>query len=149
MLLVRCRPWLVALPLADVVRITDTEAGAAEGGVGAAEGGSITFDGQAWRLASLAVLLGTPRSGDANWEQPVAFVLTKPKHSAGLALATGRCLRVGPLPGVLVDLPACAFRHRRPTPCFPAGDLATTHGLAPFGLFLDPAVHFFPAPILP
>ncbi|GDY11807.1 hypothetical protein LBMAG53_06850 [Planctomycetota bacterium] len=129
-LLVMCRPWLVALPVSDVVRVMAADAGNAVGS-------QLTIGGESWKTASLSKLLGLASTPD---QAAAAFVLIRPGGRPA-ALATGPCLRVGALPGALVHLPPCAFRHRRPAPCFPAGALAATHGLAAFGLFIDPAKH--------
>lgn len=123
-LLVLCQPWLVALPLHGVVRVIEADRATIRDGVA-------QIDGEAWPLRSLPAALGLAE------RPPVALVLLR-TADARAALATGRCLNVGPLPGAALRLPAAAARSHHPATAFPAGRLADEHGLAPFGLLLDP-----------
>lgn len=123
-LLVLCQPWLVALPLQGVVRVIEADAAAISDGIA-------HIGDEAWPVRSLPAALGL---GD---RPPVALVLLR-TGDARAALATGRCLNVGALPGAAIRLPAAAARSHRATTAFPAGRFAAEHGLAPFGLLLDP-----------
>lgn len=110
-LFVQCGSWVVSFTAGDVERLLLPGEAVVEVDSGGPEGclGRLTADGRRYSAWDLGILLGLEPQGEA-------FVLLAGRgaHVPALALRTGACLSVGPLPsGRAAPVPPRAFRSRR------------------------------------